>query len=67
MSKAKRVEIKSSNDVEELEAIMAEVSYTNESLAYRIYNGLYKKLAQRRAYSINKSKKYHEATKHIKK
>ena len=66
MRAAKRVKIKSSNDVEELEAIMAEVSYTNESLAYRIKNGLYKTLAKRRAYSINKSKNYYEATKHIK-
>ena len=34
----------SKKDINELEAIMAEVSYTNESLAYRIKNGIYKKI-----------------------
>ncbi len=63
MSKAKTAK---DNDIQELEAIMAEASLTNESLAYRIYNGIYKKLAKRRAYGIAKSKAYYEQTKHIK-
>ena len=31
-------------DIKELEDIMAEVSLTNETLAHRIKNGLYKKI-----------------------
>ena len=65
-SPAKRIVRQRSNDVEELEAIMAETSLTNESLAYRIKNGIYKKLFLKREKDKERMTKYYQETKNIK-
>ena len=63
---AKKIGKKRNRDLEEIEAIMAEASLTNEALAYRIKNGIYKKLFLKREKDKQRMTKYYQETKNIK-